>query len=155
KDARARLVAASDGSPWAWNGARWLRFDPWQARFLRPDNAPLLGDGPDDDMPAPVAVDPGLFGWLVSDATGKTSVRGFRHGVRGRLSRDTLPLLYGDPSHVAPDRPPEAGVVSFDPNPTTGGLLLIKPFTLPAPQAVITETLYADFDLSADVDPGS
>jgi hypothetical protein len=155
KDARVRLVAASDGSPWAWNGTFWLRFDPWQARFLRPVDAPLDLDGPDDDMPAPVAVDPGLFVWLARDAgTGQTSVRGFRHGVRGRLSRD-LPLLFGDSAHVAPDRPPQPDVVSFDPNPTTGGLLLIKPFTLPAPEVAITDTVYADFDLSADIDPGS
>jgi hypothetical protein len=147
RDGKARLVSASDGAPWAWNGAAWLRFDPWQARFLPASNAPL--DGPDDDMPSPLTVDPGLFAWLARDAAGKTSVRGFRHDVRGRLSREAAPLLFADTNHVAPDRPPRPDVVSFD----ELGLHLTKPFTAEAPRVVVTDTLYGDFDLSAEWDP--
>jgi hypothetical protein len=151
-DARVRLVSASDGSPWAWNGTTWLQFDPWQGRFLPVSQGPPNGDGPDDDMPAPVAVDPGLFMWLVRDPgdVGKSqaTVRGFRHGVRGRLSREAGPLLFGDTLHLAPDRPARSGVVSFE----QGALHLSKPFTLTAPRVVVTDTLYADFDLSLERD---
>jgi hypothetical protein len=141
-DARPRLVPAADGAPWAWNGTAWLRFDPWQKRFVPASAAPL--DGPDDDMPAPVAIDPGLFVWLARDAAGNTGVRGFRHDLRGRLTREAAPLLFADTAHVAPDRPPQPGLVSFD-----GELHLARPFTMPAvARVVVTDTLYRDFDLS-------
>jgi hypothetical protein len=145
-DVRVRLVSASDGAPWAWTGTTWLQFDPWQARFLPVTDAPL--DGPAEDAPAPVAVDPGLFVWVAQSPSAMSVVRGFRHGVRGRLTRDAAPLLLLDASHVAPDRPPRSGVVSF----SKDGLLLAKPFTLPAPRSVVADTLYGDFDLSAKRD---
>src|SRR5258705_7107347 len=89
-----------------------MRFDPWQTRFLPVTDAPL--DGPNDDMPAPVAVDPKLFVWIARDRSSSSLVRGFRHGVRGRLTRETtVPLLFVDSEHVAPDRPQRAGLVSF------------------------------------------
>jgi hypothetical protein len=149
---RLRLVAASDGAPWAWTGSKWLRFDPWQARFVPPPVAPR--DGPADDAPAPVSVDPGLFVWVppAEVMNGQSALRGFRHGVRGRLARDAAPLLLADASHVAPDRPPRPGLVAFD---TTDGLHLAKRVTETAPRAVVTDTLYADFDLSADCPSGT
>jgi hypothetical protein len=148
---RLRLVAASDGSPWAWNGSAWLRFDPWRAKFDHPREAPL--DGPDDDMPDPVAVDPGLFVWLARTAPGNAGmnarVRGFRHGVRGRLAREAAPLLFADTAHVAPDRPPSAGVIEFDGQ----GLHLTRPNVTRVPRVVVTEALYGDFDLSGEAAP--
>jgi hypothetical protein len=136
---KLRLVAASDGSPWAWTGSSWLQFDPWQKRFVPASTPPR--DGPDDDVPAPVAADPGLFLWL-----GRT-IRGFRHGVRGPFARDAAPLLFADTAHVAPDRPPSPGLVFSD----SDGLHLKRLITLPAPRVLVTDTIYADFDLSADV----
>jgi hypothetical protein len=152
-DARARLVSASDGSPWAWNGRTWLFFDTWEARFLPVSPGP--SDGPDDDMPAPVAVDPGLFVWLVREPGDVTkmgaNLKGFRHGVRGPLSRDAGPLLVAGTAHLAPDRPPKGGVVSFEGD----GLHLSKPITVDAPRVVLADTTYADFDLSLERDPGA
>jgi hypothetical protein len=148
---KLRLVAASDGSPWAWTGNAWLQFDPWQKRFLPASPAP--SDGPDDDVPSPIAVDPGLFVWLGHYApgpNGTAALRGFRHGVRGRLTRDAAPLLFATAAHVAPDRPPSAGLVSFEPD----GLHLARRITVPAPRVLVTDTIYADFDLSADVVSG-
>jgi hypothetical protein len=149
---KLRLVTASDGSPWAWTGSAWLVFDPWQKRFVPASSPPK--DGPDDDVPAPVAVDPGLFVWIARAVPGATNsdaiVRGFRHGVRGRFARDTAPLFFLDTAHVAPDRPPSAALVSFD----TDGLHLSRLITVPAPRALVTDTVYADFDLSADVVTG-
>ena len=147
-----RFAAGSDGSPWAWNGSAWLRFDPWQARFAPPADAPL--DGPEDDMPAPVGVDPGLFVWLARERPGLVDsparVRGFRHGVRGRLTRDAAPLLFADTAHAAPDRRPRPGLIEFD----ADGLHLTKRITEPAPRVVITDALYGDFDLSAETPAG-
>ena len=105
---RVRLVAAGDGAPWLWNGNAWLRFDPWQNSFFSPDAAPE--DGPDDDLPAPVAVDPGLFVWLARTITPdtleeKTALRGFRHGVRGPYTHDP-DFLLADPRHMSPSHPP-------------------------------------------------
>jgi hypothetical protein len=152
-DARARLVSGSDGSPWAWNGRTWLFFDPWETRFLPASPGP--SDGPDDDMPAPVAVDPGLFAWLVREPGDVTkmsaSLKGFRHGVRGPLSREAGPLLVSGTDHLAPDRPPKTGVVSFEGD----GLHLSKPITVAAPRVVLADTVYADFDLSLERDPSA
>ena len=104
---KVRLVAAGDGAPWLWNGTAWLRFDPWSNTFSTPDAAPE--DGPDDDMPAPVAVDPGLFVWLARHSTGDISkpatLRGFRYGVRGPYTIDP-DFVLADPRHLAPSRPP-------------------------------------------------
>jgi hypothetical protein len=108
---KVTLVAGSDASPWLWNGRAWLRFDPWQSAFVLPDVAPE--DGPDADMPAPVAVDGGLFVWIARQSAreglpSNATLRGFRHGVRGPYARDT-DFLLGDPQHVAPSRPPRDG----------------------------------------------
>ena len=105
---RVRLVAAGDGAPWLWNGDAWLRFDPWQGSFFLPDAAPE--DGPDEDLPSPVAVDPGLFVWLSRTIVPetmevKTGLRGFRHGVRGPYTHDP-DFLLADPRHMSPSRPP-------------------------------------------------
>jgi len=100
------LIPADDGSPWLWTGKAWFRFDPWQKTFVVPPSAPL--DGPDSDLPI-IAVDPGLMVWLQRepDADGGglvTRVRGFRHGVRGPLVRDTTFLLNEqDPQHLVPN----------------------------------------------------
>ena len=105
---RLRLVAASDGAPWLWNGDAWFRFDPWQNVFFTPDAVP--DDGPGDDLPDPVPVDPGLFVWLSREGTAdpaqrKAILRGFRHGVRGPYAHDP-DFLGADPRHLAPSRPP-------------------------------------------------
>jgi len=139
-----RLVAGADQSPWLWNGDAWIRFDPWQGSFVVPDAAP--DDGPDDDLPAPVAVDPGLFMWLRRSTAGDSSarLRGFRHGVRGPFARDLAPLIFADTVHVAPDRPPgPTGEIYFD-----GEWLQLKSDGPRSPGVVVTDTLYGDFDLS-------
>jgi len=146
---KERLVGGADGSPWLWNGERWFRFDPWRAAFFVPEVAP--NDGPDDDQPSPVEVDPGLFAWLArehpGDATSKARLRGFRHSVRGPLTRDTAPLFVaGDTSHTAPDRPPQAGLVESDAH----GLHLTQSVATPVPRVVVTDALYGDFDLSGN-----
>jgi hypothetical protein len=149
-----RLVGAADGAPWLWNGERWLRFDPWSAAFFLPDDAP--DDGPDDDMPAPVEVDPGLFVWLgrrtPGDTTSFARLRGFRHGVRGPFARDASPLLFSDGVHLAPDRPPSQDGTHFDGQ----WLHLATPPQESHPaRVVVTDTLYADFDLSAEASGAS
>jgi hypothetical protein len=143
---RVRLVAAADGAPWLWNGAGWLRFDPWQNLFFSPDAAPE--GGPDDDLPAPVAVDPGLFIWLsrtVTETTETTTLRGFRHGVRGPYAHDP-DFLLADPRHLSPSRPPRAdGALWADP----AGLHLSE-----GAGVVVTDTTYGNVVVSGDA-PGS
>jgi hypothetical protein len=139
-DGELRLVPASDGAPFLYNGSFWLRFDPWLTRFTALTSSP--GDGPDNDMPAPVAVDPGLFMWIARDQiSGKSKVRGFRHGVRGPFARDDGFLLLGDALHTAPDRPPgPGGAVEFLPD----GLHITH-----EARVVVTDTTYADVEISA------
>ena len=145
-----RLVGASDGAPWLWNGERWFRFDPWRAAFISPAIAP--DDGPSDEMPAPVELDPGLFMWLApvpgEPAPSPARLRGFRHGVRGPLTRDAAPLLFADTEHVSPDRPPDPTSIDF----VGQWLTLVRPDApSPAPRVLVTDTLYADFDLTLDL----
>jgi hypothetical protein len=139
---RVRLVAAGDGAPWLWNGDVWLRYDPWQNTFFLPDAAPE--GGPDDDLPAPVAVDPGLFVWLsrVLTPTGETTrLRGFRHGVRGPYTHDP-DFLLADPRHLSPSRPPRTdGALWAD----AEGLHLS-----PGTGAVITDTTYGNVIVSGE-----
>ena len=112
-----------------------------------PPQAPL--DGPDETAPDPVMIDPGLFAWFAPGAAGdagaRSRVRGFRHGVRGRLTRDLAPLLFADAAHLAPDRPPRSGSVEFD----GIWLHLARPEAAP-PRVTITEARYGDFDLTAE-----
>jgi hypothetical protein len=140
---RLRLVAAGDGAPWLWNGAAWFRFDPWQSTFVRADDAP--DDGPDDDLPAPLSVDPGLFVWLSRAGVasgGKGAVlRGFRHDVRGPYTHDP-DFLLADPRHIAPSRPPLAeGALWSD----ADGLHLSK-----SAGVVIADTTYGNFVMSGE-----
>jgi hypothetical protein len=112
-----------------------------------PDAAPE--DGPDDDMPAPVAVDPGLFVWLARQSTGENSapavLRGFRYGVRGPYTLDP-DFVLADPRHLAPSRPPhQDGELWTD----TDGLHLNA-----STGAVITDTTYGDVVISGET-PGS
>jgi hypothetical protein len=108
---KLRLVAGADGGAWLFNGLEWWKFDPWQAVFVVPEVAP--SDGPDGDMPGPVALDPGLFVWLARDVPGDARsparVRGFRHGVRGAYTRDAGLMLLSDAEHWVADRPPRSG----------------------------------------------
>jgi hypothetical protein len=138
---KIRLIGASDGAPWLFNGRTWWRFDPWQTAFVAPDAAP--SDGPDDDMPAPLAIDAGLFVWLArqtaNDATSGARVRGFRHGVRGPYTRDVDLMLFSDASHWIADRPPAADV-EFD----RDGLHLDH-----GARAVLADTIYGDCRLDA------
>jgi hypothetical protein len=144
---KLRLVAAGDGAPWLWNGAAWLRFDPWLNTFSTPDAAPE--DGPDDDMPTAVAVDPGLFVWLARQSNGDSSkpatLRGFRYGVRGPYTLDP-DFVLADPRHLAPSRPPHLhGELWAD----TEGLHLAA-----SGGAVVTDATYGDVAVSGEA-PGS
>lgn len=153
------LVPAENGAPWLWSaGARsWLRFDPWQARFV--PVAPDLAPGPDAGMPAPVAIDPGAFVWLSSDGQ-HTTLDGFRHGTRERFAFDLLPLLGGVPPsgsfpdspawHLAPDRSPLGAnaEVRFDP---AQGLVLDGDYAT----ALLTDTSYAPLRLEMTLVGGS
>jgi hypothetical protein len=144
---RVRLVAAGDGAPWLWNGDIWLRFDPWQSAFFLPDAAPE--NGPDDDLPAPAAVDPGLFVWLSRTRSGepeeKTGLFGFRHGMRGPYTHDP-DFLLADPRHLAPSRPPRADAEVWA---DARGLHLSQ-----SSGVVITDTSYGNVVVSGEA-PGS
>jgi hypothetical protein len=144
---KLRLVAAGDGAPWLWNGTAWLRFDPWSNTFSTPDAAPE--DGPDDDMPAPVAVDPGLFVWLARQSTGDISkpatLRGFRYGVRGPYTIDP-DFVLADPRHLAPSRPPRMNGELWN---DTDGLHLAA-----SAGAVIADATYGDVAVSGEA-PGN
>jgi hypothetical protein len=144
---KVRLVAAGDGAPWLWNGTAWLRFDPWFNTFSTPDAAPE--DGPDDDIPAPVAVDPGLFVWLARQTSGDSSkpatLRGFRYGVRGPYTIDP-DFVLADPRHLAPSRPPVDGELWTG----TGGLHLAA-----SAGAVIADATYADVVVSGETPDSS
>lgn len=108
------LVAAENGAPFLWNPHSniWLRFDPWQARFVHVAGP---GPGPDAELPAPLAIDPGAFVWLARSGN-RTVLSGFRHGTRERFAFDLLPMLRFLPPagsfpespawHLAPDRSP-------------------------------------------------
>lgn len=139
---KLRLVAASDGAPWLFNGRDWWELDPWQGVFVPPEAAPA--GGPDDDLPAPLAVDAGLFVWLARDAAGEGTsaarLRGFRHDVRGPYTRDADLMLLSDAAHWVPDRPARpGGDVEF-----RAGLHLAN-----GARAVLADMIYADFDLRA------
>lgn len=139
---KLRLVAASDGAAWLFNGRDWWEFDPWQGLFVPPEAAPR--DGPDDDMPAPLAIDPGLFLWLARDAahdpTSPSRLRGFRHDVRGPFTRDADVMLLSDAVHWVPDRPPRPeGDIEFRAGLRVGN----------GSRAVLADMVYADFDLRA------
>jgi hypothetical protein len=145
-----RLVPASDGSPWLWNGAGWFRFDPWLAAFVTASAAPA--DGPDDDLPI-IAVDPGLMVWLdrerVVGETGslQTKVRGYRHDVRGPMTRDT-PFALIDPQHIVPDRPPGTDV-RID----SSGVHLANGASLAIPDATFADVIIEGKTRSANL-PG-
>jgi hypothetical protein len=137
-------VAGADGGAWLFNGLEWWKFDPWQAVFVVPEVAP--SDGPDGDMPGPVALDPGLFVWLARDVPGDARsparVRGFRHGVRGAYTRDAGLMLLSDAEHWVADRPPRSGGdVDFD----LMGLHLSN-----GARAALADTSYRDFTLTAE-----
>jgi hypothetical protein len=144
---KVMLVAASDASPWLWNGRAWLRFDPWLSAFVAPEVAPE--DGPEADMPAPVAVDGGLFAWIARqgarEGPDNATLRGFRHGVRGPYARDAEFLL-GDPEHLAPSRPPrEGGELWAD----AAGLHLA-----PSVGVAIADATYGDVTVTGDAADG-
>ncbi|HMI83672.1 MAG TPA: hypothetical protein VK550_06225 [Polyangiaceae bacterium] len=144
---RLRLVAAADGAPWLWNGEAWHRFDPWQSAFVTPDGAP--DDGPEDDLPSPLAVDTGLFVWLsrggIEEGTRRATLRGFRHGVRGPYTQDP-DFLLADPRHLAPSHPPRPeGELWTD----LAGLHLS-----PSAGVVITDATYGNVVISGET-PGS
>jgi hypothetical protein len=83
--------------------------------------------------------------WLGRSAMEEgAKLRGFRHGLRGPFARDVAPLVFADTAHVAPDRPPNPGEhIYFD-----GEWLRIENDGRRAPRAVVTDTSYADFELS-------
>ncbi len=153
------LVPAENGAPWLWSAKAqsWLRFDPWQARFVVDADSPPPGPAP--GLPAPIAVDPGAFVWL-SRSGQQTTLQGFRHGTRGRFAFDLLPLLVGAPPagsfpdspawHLAPDRSPVStdAQVRFDP---AQGLLLDGDYAT----ALLTDTSYASLRLEMKLGGGS
>lgn len=113
-----RLVAADAGAPWLFTGNRWLRFDPWRARFVElaqatswpaPDGGPL------------VAVDPGAFLWLARADGGAHLTR---HSTANALATPVGPLLLTLPADdrfppsraagLVPSRPLDGSTLSLD-----------------------------------------
>jgi hypothetical protein len=142
---KVRLVAGSDGEAWLFNGATWWMFDPWQGAFIAPEVAP--SGGPETDVPAPLAVDLGLFLWLErvtpNDPESAMKLRGFRHDVRGPYARDADVMLLSSATHWVADRAPLAGAdVVFD----RAGLHLAN-----GARAVLADTVYGDFDVRASM----
>ncbi len=152
------LVAAENGAPFLWSPQNqlWLRFDPWQGRFV---DAASPGPGPGAGLPAPIAIDPGAFVWLARSGN-RTVLNGFRHGTRERFAFDLLPLLEGVPPagsfpespawHLAPDRSPlgPGAEVHFDP---ALGLVLDGDYAT----AVLTDTSYASLRLEMTLVEGA
>jgi hypothetical protein len=123
----ARLVPATDGRPFLWDGAL-RRFDPWSGTF-----APFLEIGAQPDS-TPIALGSGAIGFLRPRDDDRLAIEGARYDVRNALSNDPGPLGLGSTAHLVPDRP--------DVTATREGLVL------PAGARVaIADTTYADFSL--------
>jgi hypothetical protein len=155
------LIPASNGAPWLDASGHWLRFDPWQAKFVVPPVSPSSApsckpakwDVTGGCWPEPVALDSGLFVWLQDE-----KLLGFRSDTRDEYAFDVAPLLstpapqgaFPDSSllHTAPDRPPLApGTPStFE----AGGVPLE-----PGSALVVTDTTYIDLHLEISLDEGS
>jgi len=146
----ASLIAAGAGAPWlhavVGSTATYRYFDPWTGRFEEPAEIPE--QGPDPDLPPPLAVDPGAFVWL--ERAGGGALRGFRHDVRGPYARDLAPLLLAGREHVAPSRFP-SGVSKSGIEYSAGGLGLAGSQSL----AVVADTTYADLDLALTMTSGA
>lgn len=140
------LLAAADGSPWLFTGSSdarsGRRFDPWSGAFVTPAFRPT--SGPSVSLPA-AAVDGGSFAWL-EDATTHARVRGFRHDVRGELSRQVAPLLLGSAAHVVPTRAPDAEL-------TYDGLGLLLDGS--GAKVVVTDLTFADVTLTLTLASGT
>jgi len=141
------LVGAVDGSPWLWNGQRWFRFDPWRARFVVPQDAP--DDGPTTTRPRRSKFDPGSSlgsRGSIRETRAASRLRGFRHSVRGPLTRDiffwrTRPTRLGS---TARDRARRIRTSKPPPDELHRNA---------RPRVVVTDTLYGDFDLQARESP--
>ncbi len=144
--ARPLLAPGAEGRPWLVasgpGGSRVLRrFDPWLARFVVPESAPL---GPQDPEASFFAADPGLLLWLSSDGDA-VSLSGFRHGTRNAYSESLTPLLLASTDGVSLDRPP---VDAFD---TQAHELTLRPAEA---TLSVTDTTYRDLYLSIDMAGG-
>lgn len=166
------LVPGSDGRPWLvaaaagaapGAGSRVLRrFDPWLAEFAREPSLPAPLDGPPllaGGAPTPprfVAVDAGLFVWLLRDPQdGHPVLAGFRHGTRTPFAQRVAPLLLGDTEGIALDRTP---ILSDGPGKdawrdAATGTVVLTPDA--AATLVITDVTYADVRLGLDVRAGA
>lgn len=142
------LVAGTNGAPWllarVGPSPVWKRFDPWTGLFDEPTEQP--SSAPTSELPAPFAVEPGLFVWLEQRATG-AALLGFRHDVRGTFARDVAPILLSGREHVAPSRAPLDGSgIDYGGD----GLVLGSP----AVSARVTDTAYADVTLELVLSSG-
>lgn len=168
----ARLVSGADGSPWLFartekpNRDAWLVFDPWTGTFNQPVNEPLSGPiqaGAAEELPPPLAIDPGLFVWLeqTSGVLGSQArLVGFRYSTRNIYSRQVGALLVAATEHIAPSIPPPDAWGSKDQLPFDGpglefdqALLLGGPASDSQPAAAtVADTTYADVDIQFDAD---
>lgn len=149
------LIPASNGAPWLVASGHWLRFDPWQAKFVTPPVSPASAPSRD---PRPIALDPGLFVWLKKRDPAHAVLRGLRFDTRDEYAFDLLPLLsslapegaFPDSQllHTAPDRalPAPGTDTGFE----VGGVALDSNAAL-----VVTDTSYLDLHLEIGVREGS
>lgn len=152
------LVDGAEGRPWlvasSPNGRRLLRFDPWLGRFASPESdappQPLAGfelaDTADDSgfEARVIGADPGLMMWMTGSATALPQVFGFRHGARNPYDAAVAPLLLTSQDGVALDRMSSTAASGLP-----GVELADGGDTL-----VVTDTTYADLDLTIEIVEG-
>ena len=134
------LFGGAGGAPVLWTGDRWLRWQPWTGSFGPLD---VLDPSPAKIGATVCSPDPGLAMWIAADTP---TVNGLRFDVRGEYSPLPSALLVDDPSELAPDRLPAAGLFDFDP---AVGLTLS-----PGASAFITDRTYASVDIVVDSPTG-
>jgi hypothetical protein len=150
--ARPVLLPGSDGRPWLIASGldefgqplpdrfALYRFDPWQKQFIASDLDLALGESLTPTSFAPIGAD--AFAWLDHDVDGPV-LRGARLGLRSAFSND-VPLVAlrdgaGNPAHLAPDHPPDAGL-QYD------GTLELQVAASATPACVwVADAEYADF----------
>jgi len=156
------LIPGTDASPFLVTGPpgaqRVLRFNPWErsSQPFQPSSLDPTVPLPDATSPGPIALDAGAFAWLAK-ADDQINLFGLRHGVRGAYARDVA-LLTPDPEdplrplHLAPDWRLGPDTLAYD-----GKLRLGGDGSAPTQRLAsvfVTDALYADFDLTVDVEAG-
>ncbi len=144
------LVPSAEGAPWLVADGRLGQFDPWQARFNVVEGDSFGSAGV--ILSEPVALGPGLFVWLQSDAEA-VEVAGLYHSQRGPFTQDVAPLLVGSGRGIVPHLPPTANGVAAD---VTLEYSVATGLRLAGSAAVasIADTDYADFTLELSLASG-